>query len=253
MSELNNAAVVAQRPSVQLVNADGVTMLELLNEQSKTEAVMAKGVATGVMKREWHIRNTVKQVKDGEAMAVVGDNGEAQLLTELKVTVKTYSADAIAAKRDADALKSFVANLRKRLGLSKSKQVVADRDKLTVADVSDWMLGKREVMGKAWDSLSDKLKADCSKVHAEASKPKGAAGKPATPTAVMQALAAALESEGKLDAETKAQVEAVLARQAKGKVSASERNASKPTDAEIARNASVIRGEEVTMTEQSDI
>lgn len=218
MSELNNEQIVAQRKSVQLVNADGVTMIELANEGAETKELVSKGVATGVREQKWVVRNTVAQVKNGDAMVVSGDEGEQRVLTELRVVVKTYSAEAVQAKREAEALKTFVQRLRKNMGLSKSKQVVAERDRLTVADVSDWMLGKREVMRKSWDSLTDKLKADCIKVQAEASKVKEP--KAATPTQIMVAMAAVLEAEGKLDADTKAQVETLLARQAKAREAA---------------------------------
>ena len=233
MSELNAEQIVAQRPSVQLVNQDGVTMIELVNETAETKQLATKSGPTGVTQRQWHIKNTVKQVKDGEAMTVLGDGGEAQLLTELKVTVKTYSAEAIAAKREADGLKMFASNLRKRLGLSKSKQVVADRDKLTAADVTDWRLGKRTIMGRSWDSLTDKLRKDCEKIHGEAAKEKPV--KAATPTVLMQVMAEALRAEGKLDAETEAQIAQVLERQAK------------------ARKANQKPSEDVELSEQSDI
>lgn len=219
-----NEQIVTQRLSVQQRNQDGETTLTLQNQQSRTTEVLVKGQTTGKQKREWVIKNTAKQVAAGEVALMQGDEGEARPLVELRVVQITYSPEALAAKREAETLKTFASNLRKRLGLSKSKQTVAERDKLSAADVSEWMLGKRKVMGKDWDSLPAALQKDCTKIHDEAAKvATGAAvkAKAISPTELAKQAVAALVEQGGDATELQQQLDTLLARQAKGKAAAS--------------------------------
>lgn len=221
-----------------IIRADGQTMYQVCDDDYTVTRETRKGkdgqyVETGIVKRMLTVKSTVKQAMDGECQVVVLPDGSSGLVRELRITERVMDAAQVAAEREAKALDRIVPEVRKRLGLSKSKQAVSDRDKLTDAMLGEWMMAKRQVMGKDWEPLPQKVKEGVIKARSEAAGKAGRVNKPASPTEVMKSLAAALESKGLLDDESKRQVEELLARQAK------------------ARAARVK--EESELTEQSDI
>lgn len=229
-----------------IIRADGQTMYQVCDDDYTVTRETRKGkdgqyVETGIVKRVLTVKSTVKQAMDGECQVVVLPDGSSGLVRELRITERVMDAAQVAAEREARALDRIVPEVRQRLGLSKSKQPVSDRDKLTDAMLGEWMMAKRQVMGKDWEPLPQKVKKGVIKARNEAAGKAGRVNKPASPTEVMKSLAAALESKGLLDDESKRQVQELLARQERARASKAAPKAAPKADTDV------------ELSEQSDI
>lgn len=218
-----------------LMRRDGFTEYTLNDEDFTTTAETRKGkdgeqVATGVTKRVFVYRKTASELSNGEGATAVLPDGKAAVVRELRITERYLDADAIAAKNEADRVKNMVSNLRRYLGLSKSKKAVAERDKLTPQDVANWMNGHRQLFGKVFDTLPTATQEAVSKVYADSIKT--AKPKPATLAQLTELAMLAAENGTPLSDEWHEQYNAIKARQAKQRKTAAA---------------------EVVLTEQSDI
>lgn len=203
---------------VQMVNVDGILTLELPYEAMSVEQRMAKGEPTGVVARKYTMSLTQSQLEVGKGfVADVAGDGQQRLVKKVSVTIEDVNPAAVAAKADAKRFRTFVADVKWAAGLVKRKVEPTESERIDRARLAEWMGGKGKVFGREWDALPAETKDKIVDVSAQLLKKSQGTTKAATPTELAKTMAAALEAAGKLDAETKAQLEALLARQAKAK------------------------------------
>lgn len=176
----------------QLTQSDGYTTLRVdTNELDKLARIRA-GQATGVVAHKYAFSTVQKDVDAGTVPRMVTEDGQTVLVRKVSLMVETQTAEQAAQKAEAKWGRGIIASLRKRTGLTKGKTPVTDTEKLSVAELQEWIDGERTVDYRTFDALPAETQSKVIALRDEL-----VTGKPAkTPKATAMAQLSALWDAG---------------------------------------------------------
>lgn len=166
---------------LSLINRDNRVTVEfdraMVTETKQTRKNKdGEPVETGVTVYKLKYGETAKAVLEGAGIVIANPDGSAANMHKLALTWEQRDEAALKAKRDAEGVATFLKLVRRRCGLSTSKQKVDDRDKLELSDLRDWVAGKRTVIKRQFADLSAEAQAEVRKM-ADKLEGKAVAGK----------------------------------------------------------------------------
>ena len=180
-----------QHIDFQITRADGRTRLDFDNQHLEVTAQKRKNkdgemVETGVTVYKLKYGEALSKVLEGAGLVTAREDGSAEVVHKVNLTIEARDGKATEAARAAKGTEAFLKLLRRRCGLSTSKQKVADGDKVSLEDLRDWVAGKKQLAKRDFASLEDKAQREVEKMAAKLEgKPVGGA-KP-KPIAIVRA------------------------------------------------------------------
>jgi hypothetical protein len=157
--------------SLQMTNVDGRLMFDVEYAAMSVEQRLTKGEPNGVMARKYVMSLTASELEAGKGfMADVAGDGQQRLVKKVSVLVEDVDPQRVAAKADAKRFRNFVADVKWTLGLVKRKVQPTDSERLDQAGLSEWMMGKRRVLGRDWEALPSETKDKVIAVSVELAK-----------------------------------------------------------------------------------
>jgi hypothetical protein len=151
---------------MQITRQDGFTNIVLADESFERGIRLSKGEPTGVGYRKYTF--TVKTDKLESAPRVDTPEGVVAI-KKLTVLEETVDPAAIARKAEAKRFRNLAVSIRKRTVLvGKAKfEELAERERLTVGELTDWADGKVKVNGYDFAALPEETQGKIAKVIEE--------------------------------------------------------------------------------------
>lgn len=179
MSE-QNEKIVAQTPTPQIKFDDGDWVFRLRHEDMENGERLTKGEPNGIHFAKFAYSQTQAQLEQGGGFEIVDENGNVRTAKKFSIVFETVDGEQIAAKRDARFFRGIVASIKKRTGLMKTKQPVAETNKLTLADLRQWADGKRQIDGYDFCKLPVETQTKVTEVMDKLGNPTAKIGKPSS-------------------------------------------------------------------------
>lgn len=137
----------------QLTEQDGYTQLSVPTNELEKLARVRAGQLTGVVANKYTFSTAQKDVDAGLVPRMVTEDGQTLLVRKVSLMIETQTAEQAAQKAEAKWGRGIVARLRKLTGLTKGKNPVSDTERLTVAELQEWIDGTRTIDYRAFDAL----------------------------------------------------------------------------------------------------
>jgi hypothetical protein len=159
-----------------LTFADGFARFELPITEFEVVERESKGTKTGVLARKFSESLTAANLADGLGFSIINEAGEVEIGKKVSFLLETTSPRTLAAKAEAKLFRNFAANFKKYTGFTKTKNPIPESKRLHLADVIDWLDGRRKVDGYDFQALPEetqrKILDTIEKMREKASKPK---------------------------------------------------------------------------------
>lgn len=149
---------MADKTEFQLTQQDGYTQLSVPTKELTALARVRNGQQTGMVAHKFAFTSTQKEADAGLTPRMVTEDGEVLLVRKVSVIYETQTAEKAAAQAEAKWGRGIVASLRKRTGLTKGKVAVSDAERLTLAELQEWIDGERTVDYRTFDALPDETR-----------------------------------------------------------------------------------------------
>lgn len=179
MSE-QNEQIIAQTPTPQVRFDDGDWIFRLRHEDMEKGERETKGKPNGIHFAKFAYSQTQTQLEQGGGFEIVDENGNVRTAKKFSIVFETVDGGQIAAKRDAKFFRGIVASLKKRTGLTKTKQPVAESNKLALADLRQWADGKRQIDGYDFEALPELTQEKVYEVMDKLGNPAAKTSKPSS-------------------------------------------------------------------------
>lgn len=163
----------------QLTEQDGFTNLSIPTAKIVKTGRVRNGTLTGVVAGKYTISNTAADREKGLAPTYVDEQGTVHVIHKLSVVLETKTAEQQRQQAEAKWGRGIVASLRKRTGLTKGKTPVTDAERISLAQLQEWIDGTRTIDYRTFDGLPAETQAKVIGLRDEL-----ATGKPAKQTKV---------------------------------------------------------------------
>lgn len=156
---------------IQITEQNEQLVMKLDRSKLETGEREVKGKATGTYYQKYSEVYDAKMLEKGTPL-VPGVGGQ-QMLKKVTVLIETVSEEQQKAKAAAKFGRTFIAELKAECGLNAKKKPTGDA--YTVAELSDWILGKRKVMGRDFAALPKETQTKVHEVQTALAKKEQAA------------------------------------------------------------------------------
>lgn len=160
-TQLEQEQAVPHLPAApRVIYDDGELVVRLRESDLENGERQTKGLPNGKLFSKTGFSRTAKELEDeAKRVYVTMPNGEVRLLTKATWLHETVSVDAANAKRDKEAFRKLVADVKKFTGQVKPKGFkLTDNNRLMLADLQQWVEGRRKVNGYDYAALPNETK-----------------------------------------------------------------------------------------------
>lgn len=151
----------------QLTQQDGQTSITLDTDQLDTLARVRNGQATGMVAHKFAFTSTQKEADAGLTPRMVTEDGQVLLVRKVSVIYETQTAEKAASQAEAKWGRGIIASLRKRTGLTKGKVQVTDSERISLAELQEWIDGDRTIDYRTFDALPEETQRKVIQVRDE--------------------------------------------------------------------------------------
>lgn len=165
-TQLEQQAVPQVPPVPAITRDDGELVIRLEERGLETGERLTKGLPNGKQYAKFGYSRTMKQLEREEnRVYTVMPDGSVHVVAKAGYVQETIPVELVNAKRDKEAFRKLVSDVKKFTGLVKPKGFkLTDNNRLTLADLQQWIDGGRKVMGYDFAALPDETVAKIAEV-----------------------------------------------------------------------------------------
>lgn len=145
----------AQTPTPQVQFQDGDWIFRLRHEDMETGERLTKGEPNGIKFAKFAYSQTQAQLENGGGFEVVDENGNVRTAKKFSIVMETVDGAEVERKRTAKFFRNVVASIKRRVGITKTKNPVPASERLELADLRQWINGGRQLDGFDFTALPD--------------------------------------------------------------------------------------------------
>lgn len=152
---------VPQMPVIPSITfEDGELVVRIEERGLETGQRLTKGEPNGKEFARFGFSRTMKQLEDeANRVYTVRPDGSVHVVTKHTLVHESVPVELVNAKRDKEAFRKLVADVKKFTGLVKPKGFkLTDNNRLTLADLNQWIDGNRKVSGYDYAALPNETK-----------------------------------------------------------------------------------------------
>ncbi len=145
----------AQTPTPRITFDDGDWIFRLRSEDLETGERLTKGEPNGIHFAKYSYSKTQTDLEKGGGFEIVDENGDVRTAKKFSIVMETVDGAEIERKRTAKFFRNVVASIKRRTGITKTKNPVPASERLELADLRQWINGGRQLDGFDFDALPD--------------------------------------------------------------------------------------------------